>query len=154
MRTFTTYYDSPVGILKITGDDQSITGLHFVKRRAKSDHQLPSAIKECLKQLDEYFAGKRKEFSIPLETKGTAFQKKVWKKLQQIPYGKTWSYGDVARKIHKKNASRAVGMANHHNNIAIVIPCHRVIGSDGSLTGYATGVWRKKWLLDHENQYS
>ena len=111
---------------------------------------IPKCLKLCFTQLDEYFRGKRKVFSIPFQLHGTAFQKKVWHALLDIPYGLTKSYGDIAGKIGHKNAFRAVGNANNKNRIAIMIPCHRVIGMNGRLTGYAAGIWRKKWLLEHE----
>jgi AraC family transcriptional regulator of adaptative response/methylated-DNA-[protein]-cysteine methyltransferase len=104
-------------------------------------------------QLNEYFDGIRKEFSIPLITPGTEFQQAVWKELQTIPYGKTRSYKQQSIAIKKPEAVRAVASANGMNRIAIIIPCHRVIGSDGSLTGYGGGMWRKQWLLDHEQQH-
>jgi AraC family transcriptional regulator of adaptative response/methylated-DNA-[protein]-cysteine methyltransferase len=108
---------------------------------------------QLLKQLDEYFEGKRKEFSIPLVTPGSAFQQSVWKELQNIPYGSTRSYKQQATALKNPDAIRAVANANGMNRISIIIPCHRVIGADGSLTGYGGGLWRKKWLLDLENEY-
>jgi methylated-DNA-[protein]-cysteine S-methyltransferase len=108
-------------------------------------------VKEGIRQLDEYFKGARKSFSLKLLLKGTPFQKLVWQRLKKIPYGKLASYGDVARAIGRPNAYRAVGNANNKNPIPIIIPCHRVIGSDGKLVGYGSGLWRKEWLLNHEN---
>jgi len=154
MKEFTKYYSSPVGVIRITATNEGITGLDFVKKEGTSDQNIPSCLKLCLRQLDEYFAGKRKDFDLNLSVEGTDFQTKVWNKLKQIPYGQTLSYGDIAKRLKKPNASRAVGMANNKNKISIIIPCHRVIGHDGSLTGYASGVWRKKWLLEHEKNYS
>lgn len=154
MKEYKKYYSSPVGLLEISGNDEAITGLHYVKKEGVSDSLLPSPIKKCIQQLDEYFAGKRKIFDLPLSFQGSDFQKRVWKKLENIPYGKTISYGGIAQLIKKPMASRAVGMANNRNNISIVIPCHRVIGSDGSMTGYASGIWRKEWLLEHEQNNS
>jgi methylated-DNA-[protein]-cysteine S-methyltransferase len=110
-------------------------------------------MKECLRQLDEYFKGKRKKFSVPLLLDGTDFQKAVWRQLQRIPCGQTASYGDVARAIGSPQAFRAVGNANNKNPIPLIIPCHRVIGSDGKLVGFGSGIWRKEWLLDHEKSF-
>lgn len=111
-------------------------------------------IKKLVKQLKEYFAGKRKEFTVPLITPGTEFQDDVWRELQNIPFGSTRSYLDQASAINKQDSVRAVANANGKNRISIIIPCHRVLGSDGSLTGYAGGLQRKRWLLDHEKKYS
>lgn len=111
-------------------------------------------IKKTYSQLKEYFAGNRKSFDIPISANGTEFQIKVWKELQKIPYGKTATYKEIAENIGNKNASRAVGMANNKNPIAIIIPCHRVIGTKGDLTGYAGGIKLKKYLLDLEKQNS
>lgn len=110
-------------------------------------------VNECIKQLDEYFSGERKIFHIDVILKGTEFQRKVWNALKDIPYGVTVSYAVIAEKIGNKKAVRAVGNANNKNPMSIIIPCHRVIGSDGSLTGYGGGLWRKKWLLEHEGAY-
>lgn len=108
-------------------------------------------MQEAVTQLNDYFLGKRKDFTFKLNPKGTEFQQKVWQELLQIPYGKTMSYMDLSKKLGDVKAIRAVASANGKNPIWIVVPCHRVIGSDGSLTGYAGGLWRKKWLLEHEN---
>jgi AraC family transcriptional regulator of adaptative response/methylated-DNA-[protein]-cysteine methyltransferase len=105
---------------------------------------------QLTEELDAYFAGSLRTFSVPLVAEGTAFQEKVWEELRAIPYGQTCSYRDLAQKIRKPEAVRAVGRANGDNRIAIIIPCHRVIGSDGSLTGYGGGLWRKRWLLRNE----
>jgi len=114
------------------------------------DGQLTFCVKECFKQLSEYFKGQRQEFFLNLEPMGTDFQKSVWRQLAKIPYGKTTSYGKIADVIGNPSAGRAVGSANGKNPIAIIIPCHRVIGSDGSLTGYGGGLWRKEWLIGFE----
>ena len=113
--------------------------------------EIPSALKEANLQLSEYFEGKRKEFSFKLNPKGTDFQQKVWQELLKIPFGKTTSYLELSKQLGDVKAIRAVAAANGKNPLWIVVPCHRVIGSDGSLTGYAGGLWRKKWLLEHEN---
>jgi methylated-DNA-[protein]-cysteine S-methyltransferase len=115
-----------------------------------SDAELPFCLKECVKQIDEYFKGKRENFFLNLQPQGTDFQRSVWRQLEKIPYGKTVSYREIAGAIGKPDACRAVGNANGRNPIALVIPCHRVIGSDGSLTGYGGGLWRKRWLIGFE----
>ncbi len=145
------YYKSPLGILKISADEKGITEIDFVEKEDTSIQTSSSKIiQDCIKQLDEYFQGKRKSFELKLKPEGTEFQKKVWKELLKIPYGKTLSYGEVSRRIKNQKAVRAVGQAIGRNPISIIVPCHRVIGSDGDLTGYASGLWRKKWLLKLE----
>jgi len=145
------YYNSPLGILKISADEKGIKEIDFVKKGIKSTQNSSSEIiDQCIRQLDEYFQGKRETFELKLNPKGTEFQKRVWKELWEIPYGKTLSYGDIARRIKNQEAVRAVGQAIGRNPISIIIPCHRVIGGDGSLTGFASGLWRKEWLLKHE----
>ena len=109
---------------------------------------------ETVEQLNEYFAGKRKKFDINIEQEGTEFQNKVWNELIKIPFGKTVAYNNIAKVLGNTKSIRAVGAANGKNQISIIVPCHRVIGSDGSLTGYAGGLWRKEWLLKHEGKYS
>ena len=116
-----------------------------------ANSEVPQILKEPATQLKEYFEGKRREFSLKLNPVGTVFQKKVWNALLEVPYGKTLSYFELSEKIGDVKAIRAVAAANGKNPIWIVIPCHRIIGSDGSLTGYAGGLHRKKWLLDHES---
>ena len=150
MQTFKTYYKSPLGPIEIVGSKDSIIALDFVEDMLPGEDELTFCVKECLKQVDEYFKGERREFFLNLQPAGTEFQKSVWRQLGKIPYGKTTSYGKVADVIAKPNASRAVGSANGKNPIAIIIPCHRVIGSDGSLTGYGGGLWRKRWLIGFE----
>ena len=154
-----TYYKTPIGLLKITGNNYGISSIIFIEdinkleqfKNIKSPFDVPLCLKVCVDQLKEYFNGKRTKFSILLNPKGTPFQKSVWKELTTIPFGKTTSYLRQSNGLGKPKAIRAVASANGKNPICIVIPCHRVIGSDGSLTGYASGLWRKKWLLDHEN---
>lgn len=147
------YYKSDIGMLEVSGNDEGIMAVSFVDddsiKETQKDDIHPSLI-ECINQLDMYFKGTLKEFSIKLNIKGTDFQKKVWTELLKIPYGKTASYKDIAKAVGNEKAVRAVGGANNKNNIAIIIPCHRVIGSDKSLTGYGGGLWRKEWLLKHE----
>ena len=150
MQTYKTYYKSPLGPIEIVGSKDSIIALDFVEDMLPGDDELTFCVKECLKQVGEYFKGERREFFLNLQPAGTEFQKSVWRQLGKIPYGKTTSYGKVADVIGKPNGSRAVGSANGKNPIAIIIPCHRVIGSDGSLTGYGGGLWRKRWLIGFE----
>jgi len=148
-----TYYPSPVGLLKIGGTDHYIAELSFVNDndpRTYGEPGVSDVIHHCTEQLIEYFNGRRKVFDIPVHQEGTAFQQRVWNELLQIPFGKTISYLDQSKRIGDVKAIRAVASTNGKNKIAIVVPCHRVIGSDKSLTGYGGGVWRKKWLLQHE----
>lgn len=145
----TCFYSSPVGKLRISATSKGICEIDFHSSKVKSSSN-NSHIQICIQQLDEYFAHKRETFDFPLDVHGTEFQMKVWCALQKIPHGHTLSYGDIARKIKNPKAMRAVGLANNKNKIAIVIPCHRVIGKDGSLTGYAGGLTKKQWLLNHE----
>jgi methylated-DNA-[protein]-cysteine S-methyltransferase len=150
---YKTYYETPIGTLAISGTEKEITGVHFVEEKSDPDPAIPLPLKECVQQLNEYFAGDRKEFSLNLLLDGTDFQKKVWNQLMKISYGKTVSYKDVANAIRNDKAVRAVGSANGRNNIAIIIPCHRVIAHDGTMGGYGGGLWKKEWLLDHEKKY-
>lgn len=142
------YLDTQLGILEIVFDEEYILGVGFVNQKQKAS---PSTLsKQAVKELGEYFEGKRKTFSLPLNMQGTEFQKQVWKALQDIPYGQTCSYKDIAVKIGKPNASRAVGQANNKNPLSILVPCHRVIGALGNLVGYGGGLNRKEWLLEME----
>ena len=154
MKEFKAYYSSPIGPVEISGTPGGIVSLTFVKTRRPSDRNLPECVKKGIQQLDEYFKGIRTSFSLKLVLQGTPFQKLVWRRLKKIPYGTLASYGEVARAIGKPKAYRAVGNANNKNPVAIIIPCHRVIGSDGTLVGYGSGLWRKEWLLDHEKRRS
>jgi methylated-DNA-[protein]-cysteine S-methyltransferase len=143
------FYQSPVGWLKIEATDKAVIAIGFLENGDAADD--PNTLtKEAFRQLKEYFAKKRTIFDLPLELTGTDFQKTVWTELLKIPFGKTISYLELAKWIGNLKAIRAVGHANGQNPLPIVIPCHRVIGSDGSLTGYGGGLWRKKWLLQHE----
>ena len=149
--------ESPIGPLLLRTDGVSLTGLYMdVPDRplqGMNDWQEDAnagPLPEAVRQLEEYFAGKRRTFDLPLCLQGTEFQQRVWRALTEIPYGETWSYGELAKRVGNPNASRAVGLANGRNPIAILVPCHRVIGADGSLTGYGGGVSRKQWLLAHE----
>jgi methylated-DNA-[protein]-cysteine S-methyltransferase len=154
VKTYKAYYKSPIGFIEIVGTADSILTLDFVDRQPAGDPDLPFCLKTCLKQLDEYFNGKREDFLLNLDPQGTEFQKSVWQQLEKIPYGAVVSYGEIAGIIGKPNASRAVGSANGKNPIAIIIPCHRVVGSDGRLTGYGGGLWRKEWLIKHERGFT
>lgn len=150
---FKAYYESEPGLIEITAGETGIITLYFTKKKSnlKSDSKsFPVHLKDCIRQLDEYFKGKRMTFDLPLIISGTDFQKKVWNELKKIPFGKTASYKEIALKAGNIKAVRAIGNANNKNKIAVIIPCHRVIGSDGKLSGYAGGVKRKKWLLEHE----
>lgn len=150
-----TTMDSPVGVLTLHSNGAALTGLEFENPKyplAAAPHGSDIVLDAARRQLDQYFAGKRKSFDLAVAPSGTAFQQRVWSALQRIPFGDTWSYGALARAIGKPAASRAVGLANGRNPIAIVIPCHRVIGADGSLTGYGGGMERKSWLLRLEGR--
>lgn len=147
----TTYYLTPVGIAKISEDDGYISSitLHNEEEVIIEDPQ-SDLLKVTIKQLDEYFAGERKFFDLPLKQSGTDFQQQVWQQLLAIEYGSTVSYAQLSNQMKNPLAIRAIAAANGKNSLWIVVPCHRVIGSDGSLTGYAGGLWRKQWLLEHE----
>ena len=147
----TTYYKTPIGIAKIEGDENGIQAITVLDDEIVFAEEIPNYLKDCVQQLDEYFKGKRSTFNLKLNPQGTPFQQKVWQGLLAIPFGKTMSYLQLAQKLGDVKAIRAVASANGKNPLWIVVPCHRVIGTDGSLTGYAGGLWRKKWLLAHEN---
>lgn len=142
---------TPLGVALIEGDMNGISKISVEEDAEVFSTEIPSALKESILQLHEYFEGKRKEFTFKLNPKGTDFQQRVWQELLKIPFGKTTSYLELSKQLGDVKAIRAVAAANGKNPLWIVVPCHRVIGSDGSLTGYAGGLWRKKWLLEHEN---
>ena len=146
----TCFFKTPLGIAKIIGDENGISSISIADEGPVSD-TIPEILQEAISQLNEYFEGKRSDFNFKLNPSGTEFQQKVWKALVEIPFGKTLSYLDLSKKLGDVKAIRAVASANGKNPLWIVVPCHRVIGTDGSLTGYAGGLWRKKWLLEHEN---
>lgn len=146
----TTYLNSPIGTLEIKGDKFGLASVHFLGSEERSISAISKSLQPVIDQLQEYFEGTRTSFSLKLNPKGTSFQKKVWKQLAEIPFAKTASYQEIANRLGDPKVIRAAASANGKNPIAIIIPCHRVIGSDGSLTGYAGGLHRKKWLLDHE----
>jgi methylated-DNA-[protein]-cysteine S-methyltransferase len=151
----TAYLETPIGIAKIMGDEDGISVISILdeedSRAKQSSVTIPNILQEAVSQLNDYFKGKRTDFTFKLNPAGTEFQQKVWKGLLEIPFGKTMSYLELSKKLGDVKAIRAVASANGKNPLWIVVPCHRVIGTDGSLTGYAGGLWRKKWLLEHEN---
>ncbi|WP_303316484.1 methylated-DNA--[protein]-cysteine S-methyltransferase [Flavivirga abyssicola] len=144
---------SPLGYTKINGDHHGISSVNVLNSEEKVTEIIPLELEDCARQLKEYFEGKRNQFNLKLNPQGTDFQKKVWKLLEQIPHGKTLSYLELSKQLGDVKAIRAVANANGKNPLWIIVPCHRVIGSDGSLTGYAGGLHRKKWLLEHESPY-
>ncbi|MCZ6593853.1 MAG: methylated-DNA--[protein]-cysteine S-methyltransferase [Bacteroidetes bacterium] len=147
----TAYLKTPVGALEIKGGPHGLQSIHFLDTEVATSEVIPKALLSAVTQLKEYFNKTRTHFQLKLNPEGTDFQKKVWRQLETIPFGKTTSYQRLANKLGDPKAIRAAASANGKNPIAIVIPCHRVIGSDGSLTGYAGGLHRKKWLLEHES---
>jgi methylated-DNA-[protein]-cysteine S-methyltransferase len=155
-KLFQVDYQTPIGVLEIIGTEEAISSIMFadqevVTRQLTKD--TPNVLKNCYHEMDEYFNGLRQEFSFPYINVGTEFQKTVWNALTTIPYAETGSYKDIAVAIGNEKAIRAVGSANGKNKLSIVIPCHRIIGSNGKLTGYAGGLWRKEWLLEHEQKF-
>lgn len=146
----TAHIKTPLGTAVIIGDENGISAIS-VSDEGETCSVIPTILQEAVSQLNDYFDGKRNDFTFKLNPKGTDFQQKVWKGLLEIPFGKTMSYLELSKKLGDVKAIRAVASANGKNPLWIVIPCHRVIGTDGSLTGYAGGLWRKKWLLEHEN---
>jgi methylated-DNA-[protein]-cysteine S-methyltransferase len=147
----TTHMRSPIGTLEITGDEYGLNSVVFLDSEQIPSEEIPSELEDAVMQLTEYFNGQRSEFDLKLAPQGTEFQKKVWNQLQLIPFGKTTSYQKMANELGDPKVIRAAASANGKNPISVIIPCHRVIGSDGSLTGYAGGLHRKKWLLEHES---
>lgn len=148
-------YDTEIGPISLVEGDKHITNLTFGGEAVEGlELKETTLIKEAKRQLDEYFGGRRMIFDLPIKLEGTEFQKKVWQALEEIPYGMTYSYGQIAEKIGNPRAARAVGLTNNKNPIAIIIPCHRVIGKDGSLVGYGGGLKIKEFLLDLEKRHS
>jgi methylated-DNA-[protein]-cysteine S-methyltransferase len=147
-----TYYYSPIGTIRIESSEKGISGLVFIDKAEGEELRADFRDSPFSTQIDGYFNGKRKIFDLPLDLKGTEFQKKVWNELLKIPFGKTISYKELSIRMDNLKAIRAVAAANGANPVSIIVPCHRVIGSDGSLTGYAGGLWRKRWLLEHESR--
>jgi len=142
---------TPLGIAELAGDENGLSYFRILDDKEEFDKEIPSELQSAAEQVSEYFNGKREKFDLKLNPQGTEFQKKVWKELINIPFGHTTSYLELSRKLGDEKAIRAVASANGKNPLWILVPCHRVIGSDGSLTGYAGGLHRKKWLLEHEN---
>lgn len=156
METLITHiYHSPIGQIAITADESCITELVFIDDDSLNasltiEEELPPIIHQCVDELIEYFAGTRRHFTVAINQEGTDFQQRVWKELYEIPFGKTMSYADLAKKLGDPKVIRAAATANGKNKIAIIVPCHRIIGTDQSLVGYAWGKARKRWLLQHE----
>lgn len=150
--SYTTYYHSPVGLLKISGTEHFISevSFHDATQKTVSNRDMPPMLIQCIEQLIQYFNGQRRLFELPITQEGTSFQQDVWSELMTIPFGKTISYIELARKIGDPKSTRAVANANGKNHVAIIVPCHRVIGANRELVGYGGGLWRKKWLLEHE----
>ncbi|MDG2193563.1 MAG: methylated-DNA--[protein]-cysteine S-methyltransferase [Polaribacter sp.] len=160
MSNQTIHYKTPIGTAKIVGDENGIQSVSVLdndfsaclpSKQIKDNTDIPACLQECVMQLKEYFKGERIEFTVKLNPQGTEFQQRVWKELLHIPFSKTRTYLEQSKALGDVKAIRAVAAANGKNPIWILIPCHRVLGTDGSLTGYAGGLWRKKWLLAHES---
>lgn len=151
---YKSFLKTPVGNLFLTANEKELLSVEFSDGKEKSTSKKPLILKQAEKQLIEYFSGKRKKFDLKKKYSGTEFQLKVWKALEKIPYGKTASYEDIAKKIGNPNAYRAVGNANNKNKISVIIPCHRVIAKDGKLAGYGGGIGRKEYLLGFERENS
>jgi methylated-DNA-[protein]-cysteine S-methyltransferase len=146
----TVYCKTPIGIAKLAEEDGFITSIYLLDEEFEIKPPETPILKETIKQLDEYFAGERKVFDLPIKQKGSVFQRGVWDQLSKIAFGTTISYLQQSKLMNNPLGIRAIASANGKNNLIIVVPCHRVIGSDGSLTGFGCGIWRKKWLLEHE----
>jgi methylated-DNA-[protein]-cysteine S-methyltransferase len=146
-----TTINTPLGIAEIQGNSSGISRITIVDGKESSPQEVPAELKLAVHQLEAYFRGDLKEFQLKINPEGTDFQKRVWRALMKIPYGTTFSYLQLSRQLGDVKAIRAVAAANGKNPLWIVVPCHRVIGTNGALTGYAGGLWRKQWLLDHEN---
>lgn len=150
MTQFTRYINSPVGWLKLQSTEMALTAISFYAEKAENSAVQPKILEDAETQLQEYFAGERKDFNLQLAPEGTDFQQKIWELVQNVDYGVTASYLDIAKLSGSEKNTRAVGLANGKNPIPIIIPCHRIVGSSGKLTGYAGGLERKRWLLNHE----
>lgn len=150
----TVFTQSPIGVIEIVGNSEGVSSILFKDDDSLAiSESIPKELNDVVTQLQEYFEGKRSTFNVKISPKGTDFQKRVWNELLNIPFGKTLNYQQIANKLGDPKVIRAAASANGKNPISIIIPCHRVIGSDGSLTGYAGGLHRKKWLLEHENPW-
>lgn len=155
MESFITYYRSPIGNIKISGNEHLITEISFVDNNDQWTPEsivLPELAIQCVEQMIQYFQGARRSFEFPVHQAGTEFQQRVWAELMNIPFGKRISYLELARRLGDTNCIRAAASANGKNKLAIIVPCHRVVGSKNDLVGYAGGLWRKKWLLDLETK--
>lgn len=152
METHTCTLVTPIGALRITGTEAGIRAIAFLDDPAPSSEGVPPALADCVRQLEEYFAGTRRAFTVELAPQGTPFERRVWAHLLDIPYGETRTYLQIAEAMGDPKTIRAVGRANGHNPLPIIVPCHRVIGSNGDLVGYGGGLWRKEWLLAHEGR--
>ena len=154
MQQFEHIYTSPIGRIKIVADTDCIQAITFIDDSVSTSNnegiESPAVIHQCIDELIDYFNGSRTQFTVPIHQSGTDFQQKVWKELYEVPYAKTMSYAELAKKLGNTKVIRAAASANGKNKLAIIVPCHRIIGSDSSLTGYAWGLARKKWLLQHE----
>ncbi len=144
--------ETPIGLLQIVFTDSALRAIHFSEQPQTAHPGNSELLSEAIRQLQQYFSGERQQFDLPLDMQGTPFQKSVWQALQAVPFGKTASYKDIAVAIGNPKAVRAVGLANKRNPIPIIVPCHRIIGSNGKLTGYAGGLWRKEYLLNLEQE--
>lgn len=156
---YTYFYKTPIGYLCIEANDDVVHGINFLDGiehppEAKVPEKYPVVLEQILKELDAYFSGRQLVFETPFDQNGTVFQKEVWSRLVQIPFGKTISYLDLAKQLGDTKVIRAAASANGKNHLAIVVPCHRVIGSKNDLVGYAGGLWRKRWLLEHEQKFT
>lgn len=148
---YLSFLESPAGWVEIRADETGLYSVYFLNEAPDLNTAVPNHLTETAKtELQEYFEGRRRTFSVPLHPSGTDFQRSVWEQLSLLPFGKTASYLDISKNLGDPNLTRAVGAANGRNPISIIVPCHRVIGTDGTLTGYAGGLHRKKWLLQHE----
>lgn len=148
-------YPSPLGIIEVSGTNEYVQSVLFTDRKEiihEKQVETPAVLMECYQQLDEYFQGERLEFTVPYKLEGTAFQERVWKSLTSVSFGKTASYKEIAHMAGNEKAVRAVGSTNGRNPICLLVPCHRIIGANGKMVGYAHGVWRKEWLLAHEKE--
>jgi methylated-DNA-[protein]-cysteine S-methyltransferase len=154
MQQFEHIYTSPIGRIKIVADENCIQAVTFIEDTESLSNTVliesPAVIHQCIDELIDYFNGSRTKFTVPIHQSGTDFQQKVWKELYEVPYAKTMSYAELAKKLGDPKVIRAAASANGKNKIAIIVPCHRIIGSDSNLTGYAWGLAKKKWLLQHE----
>lgn len=147
----TAFVKTPLGTAKIEGDEHGVRSISILNTEEAITNPVPEVLEDCICQLGDYFNGERTVFDLKLNPQGTDFQKRVWNELLAIPFGKTRTYLEQSKKLGDVKAIRAVASANGKNPLWVIVPCHRVIGTDGSLTGYAGGLWRKKWLLEHES---